>query len=140
MIQTSTLRVEDPGFDSHFRHRNISVKWEYTSDLEMGTPVVTLSGTWCYRISAGTGWSGVCILWPGDVESLICNFYFSVAARKLVLADLSQSVWHAAGMLSNQVTVPYPVFKVGTTVAPAFQQWLLAVDSFHHPLSSCIIH
>ena len=28
------------------------------------------------RVSAGTGWPGVSILWPGEMESLICNFYY----------------------------------------------------------------
>ena len=32
------------------------------SDLKIGTPVATLPGAWCYRVSAGTGWSGVSIL------------------------------------------------------------------------------
>ena len=34
----------------------------HTSDLEIGTPVATLPGTWCYRVSAGTGWPNVSIL------------------------------------------------------------------------------
>ena len=33
-----------------------------TSDLEIGTPVATQPGAWCYRVSAGTGWRGVSIL------------------------------------------------------------------------------
>ena len=55
----------------------------------MGTPVATLSGAWRYRVSAGTGRPGVSILWLGEVESLICNLYLSVAARKIVRADPS---------------------------------------------------
>ena len=34
----------------------------HTSDLKIGTPVATLPGAWCYRVSAGTGWPGVSIL------------------------------------------------------------------------------
>ena len=34
----------------------------HTSDLKIGTPVATLPGAWCYRVSAGTGWTGVSIL------------------------------------------------------------------------------
>ena len=34
----------------------------HTSDLKIGTPVATLPGVWCYRVSAGTGWPGVSIL------------------------------------------------------------------------------
>ena len=51
--------------------------------------MATLPGAWRYRVSAGTGRPGVSILWLGEMESLICNLYLSVAARKLVWADLS---------------------------------------------------
>ena len=33
----------------------------HTSDLKIGTPVVTLPGAWRYRVSAGTGRLGVSI-------------------------------------------------------------------------------
>ena len=56
----------------------------HTSDLKIGTPVATLPGAWHYRVTAGTGWPSVSILWLGEVECLICNFYLSVAARKIV--------------------------------------------------------
>ena len=61
----------------------------HTSDSKIGTPVSTLPGAWRYRVSAGTGQPGVSILWLGEVESLICNFCLSVAARKIVWADPS---------------------------------------------------
>ena len=67
----------------------ISSGSSHTSDLKIGTPVATLPGAWCYRVSAGTGRPGVSILWLGEVESWICNFYLSVAARKIVWADPS---------------------------------------------------
>ena len=57
------------------------------SDLTIGAPVATLPGAWRYRVSAGTGRPGVSILWLGEMESLICNFYLSVAARTIVGAD-----------------------------------------------------
>ena len=34
----------------------------HTSDLKIGTPVAALLGAWHYRVSAGTGRSGVRIL------------------------------------------------------------------------------
>ena len=49
--------------------------------------MATLPGAWRYRVSAGTGRPGVSILWLGETESLICNFYLSAAARKIVWAD-----------------------------------------------------
>ena len=33
----------------------------HTSDLKNGTPVATLPGAWCYRVSIGTGLPGVSI-------------------------------------------------------------------------------
>ena len=56
----------------------------HTSDLKTGIPVLTLPGAWRYRVSAGTGRPGVSTLRLGEMESLICNFYLSVAARKIV--------------------------------------------------------
>ena len=61
----------------------------HTSDLKTGTPVATLPGAWRYRVSTGTGWPGVSILWLGEVERWICNFCLRVAARKIVWADPS---------------------------------------------------
>ena len=61
----------------------------HTSDLKIGTPVATLPGAWRYRVSTGTGQPGVSILWLGELERLICNFYLSVAAHKIVWADPS---------------------------------------------------
>ena len=60
----------------------------HTSDLKIGTPVATLPGAWCYRVSAGTGWPSVSVLWVGEMESWICNFCLSVAACKIVWSDL----------------------------------------------------
>ena len=60
VVKASALRAEDPGFKSHL-HQDFS--WSsHTSDLKIATPVATLPGAWHYRVSAGTGWSGVSIL------------------------------------------------------------------------------
>ena len=56
----------------------------HTSDLTIGTSVATLPGAWHYRVSAGTGWLGVSILWLGEIASLIHNLYLSVAAHTIV--------------------------------------------------------
>ena len=96
VVKASALRTEGPGFESR-------LQWDFsgssrTSDSKIGTPVATLPGAWRYRVSTGTGRPrvstgsgrpGVSILWLGEVESWICNFYLSVAARKIVWADPS---------------------------------------------------
>ena len=64
--------------------RDFSPGSSHTSDLKTDTPGVTLVGVWRYKVTAGTGWSGVSIPWLGEVESLICNFSLSVAARTIV--------------------------------------------------------
>ena len=79
----SASRVEDPGFESRLLRHFLSGS-SHTSDIKVGSPVATLPGAWRYRVSAGTGRPGVSILWLGEMESLVCNFYLSVAARKLV--------------------------------------------------------
>ena len=73
----------------------------HTSDFKIGTPVATLPCAWRYRVSAGTGWPSVSILWlgvPAEMKSLVCNFYLSVAAYKIV----PETHLHVAGTLSNQ--------------------------------------
>ena len=80
VIKASTLRAEDPGFECQLRWDFFSGS-SHTSDFKTDTPVATLPVAWRYRVSAGTGWPGVSILWLGEVESLIYNFYLSVAAH-----------------------------------------------------------
>ena len=87
MVETSASGAEDPGFESRWR-RDFSGS-SHTSDIKNGAPVATLPGAWHYRVSAGTGWPGVSIVWLGEVESCICNFCLSVAAHKIVCADPS---------------------------------------------------
>ena len=82
VVKASASRAEDPG-DRIFSGSS------HTNDLKIGTPVVSLLGAWCYRVSAGTGWPSVSILWLREMESLACNFYLSVAARKIVWAGPS---------------------------------------------------
>ena len=84
VVKAFASRAEDPGFESRLR-RDFSGS-SHTSDLKTGTAVATLPGAWRYRCSAGTGRPGVSILSLGEVESCICNFYLSVAARKIVCA------------------------------------------------------
>ena len=88
VVKVSASRAADPGFDSCLRHGDFS-GLNHTSDLKIDIPVAALRGAWWYRVSAGTGWPGVSILWLGEVESLICNFYLSMGTRTLVYADPS---------------------------------------------------
>ena len=84
VVKASASGTEDPGFESRLR-RDFSGS-SHANELKIGTPVATLPGAW---VSAGTGRPGVSVVWLGEVESLICNFYLSVAARTLVWADPS---------------------------------------------------
>ena len=82
VVKASAYRAADLGFDSRlcqcFSGSN------HTSDLKIGTPVATLPGACPYMVSAGTGRSGISILWLGEMESFICNFYLSMAAHTVV--------------------------------------------------------
>ena len=64
-------------------------RYSHTSDLKTGISVATLPCNWCYRVSAGTGWPGVSILWLDQIESLIYNLCLSMASLAVVQADLS---------------------------------------------------
>ena len=86
VVKAFASRAENSGFDSCLRRENFS-RSSHTSDLQIGTPVATLPFAWRYRVNPGTAWPGVSMLWLGEVESLICNLYLSVAARKIVWAD-----------------------------------------------------
>ena len=61
VVKASTSGAEDPGFE--FRLRRDFSGSSHTSDFKkIGTPVGTLPGAWHYRVSAGTGRSGVSVL------------------------------------------------------------------------------
>ena len=116
VVKISASRAEDPVFESRLR-RDFS--WlRHTSNLNIGTPVVTLPGAWRYRVGSETGWPGVSILRLDEVESLICNFYLSVTAR------LSRCVpeihWPVAGTLSNQQLQSFldPAAREGSVLVP----------------------
>ena len=60
VVKAPASRVEHLGFKSCFCQD--FTRWSHTNDLNIGTPVAALSGSWCDRGSAGTGWPGVSIL------------------------------------------------------------------------------
>ena len=82
MVKASVrLKSGRPGFASRLR-RGSFPRSSHTSDLEIGAPVVTLPAARWYRVR--TDRPGVSILWLGEIESEIFNFYLSVAACTLV--------------------------------------------------------
>ena len=60
VVKASSSGAEDPGFESSSR-RDFSGS-SHNSDLKIGTPVATLPGAWCYRVSAGTDRPDVSLL------------------------------------------------------------------------------
>ena len=65
--QVSAARAEDQGIKPH------SPRSGHTSDLKISVLMATLPGVECYRVSAWTGWPGVCILLGYEMASLICS-------------------------------------------------------------------
>ena len=63
--QTLGLIPACAGFFCFFVFFSGSSHTTITSYLKIGTSVATLPGTWHCRVSAGTGWLGVSILWLG---------------------------------------------------------------------------
>ena len=54
----------------------------HTSDLKTGTPEDTLSGAWRYKVSAGTGWSVVSIMWLDEFYlQLLDEFYLQLLSQ-----------------------------------------------------------
>ena len=92
VVKASASRAEDPGFESRLWRDFSGASHKLKSWQSSGYPARRLAlqdQRWRYSISAGTDRPGVSILWLGEVESLICSFYPSVAARKIVWADPS---------------------------------------------------
>ena len=52
VVKASASRAEDPGLESCLPHAGIFPGSSHTSDLKIGAPVVTLPGTWRYRVSS----------------------------------------------------------------------------------------
>ena len=86
-VKASASGAEDPGFESGLRRDFSGVEsYHWLKNWHSsGYPAIA----WHYKVSAGTGRAGVSILWLGEVESWISNFYPSVAARAIVWADPS---------------------------------------------------
>ena len=82
MVKASTSRAEYPGFECSLHRDFFGVK-SYQWLKNWHSSGYPLPGAWCYRVSAGTGWPSVSILWLGEMESLVCNFLLSVVARKI---------------------------------------------------------
>ena len=61
VVKASHSDAAGPGSISNFP-RGVFPQSSHSSDLKIGTPLATLPGTGCYRVSAGTGWPGVSIL------------------------------------------------------------------------------
>ena len=57
VVKAPVSRAEDPGFESRLLPGIFSGS-SHTSDFKIGTPVATLQGAWCYRVS--TDWSARC--------------------------------------------------------------------------------
>ena len=59
-----------------------------------------------YRVSTGTGWPGVSILWLGEIKSLICNFCLSVVALTIELIrpwDTLARCWDVSSFVTVNV-------------------------------------
>ena len=112
MLKAPASRAEDPRFESRMCRDFSGV--ELYQWFNIGTPVATLPGAWRYRVSDGTGRPGVSILWLGEMESWICSFYLSVAARKNCPSrSVPEIHLHVAGTLSNKQLLFYSVLGCG---------------------------
>ena len=68
---------EDLAWSSHRTQKKKKKSYQWLKNWHSSA---ILPGAWRFRVGAGTGQPSVSILWLGEMESLICNFYLSVAA------------------------------------------------------------
>ena len=104
VVKASASEARNPVFES--RLRGDFSGSSHTSDFKIGTPVATLARRLALE-GRHWDWSGLVSVYCdwGEVESLICNFYLSVAARKPCLCRSGPEIHkHVAGALSNQPT------------------------------------
>ena len=105
------LQISRPGVESCFPHGEFSGS-SHTSDLKIGSSGAAMPRAWWYRVSTGTGWSGVNILWLDDrmfdlqLQSQCGSTY---NCQSLLIPGIHL---HAAGMLSNQQTTTSSEFPV----------------------------
>ena len=66
MAKASASRAKDLGSIPAFTVDSFYGS-SHTNDLKLATPVATLPGGWRYRVSDGTGRSGVSILCLGEI-------------------------------------------------------------------------
>ena len=68
----------------------LETRYSFPGRVPLNTyiPGRALPDAWCYGVSATTCWSRVSILWLDEITSLISNFCFSVAAWRIVLANI----------------------------------------------------
>ena len=134
VVKASASRAEDSGFESRLRRdfsgiesyqwlknwHSLTLIGTHASDLKKWLPcqapgvigsVLGLAGP----LSVYCDW----VRW----KSLVCNFYLSVAARKIVWADPSlRYTLHVAGTLSKQANIqptPSPVFMASHVCIPS---------------------
>ena len=108
----------------------------HTSDLKIGTPVATLPGAWLYRVSAGTSWPSVSILWLGEMQSLVCNSITVWQHVQLSSQIRPEIHLHVAGTLSNQQTTNgYVSEMMPHWICPCRQQFpavhIASLGQFH---------
>ena len=109
----------------------------HTSDLKIGTPVATLPGACRFRVSAGTGWPSVSILWLGEVDRLICNFCLSVAACQIIWADPSPR--YTSMLLPTNVSVLRKFLKPLSTCEPSTSRPVVR-SALHNSFSYSVGH
>ena len=91
MYMHTHAHTHDDNNYSNFERSNFGILFSplgifrsYTSVLKIGTPVATLQGTWHYRVSVGTGWTGVSTLYLDGIENVIGSLYLSMALHAIV--------------------------------------------------------
>ena len=100
-------RAEDPGFESPLKPRFFPGS-SHTSDLKTGTPVPTLPGAWCYRVSDGTGRLGDWVRWKVWSATSIPERQHVKLSEQIRPWDTLACCWDDKQLTNKQLPRPSP--------------------------------
>ena len=126
VVKASASRAEDPGFESRLRRDFFGVRVILNNWHSSGYPARRLGQRW--------DWLARCQYTSSEVESWICSFYLSAAARQIIRAD--PSLRYTRMLLGREATNKQHLLHPTRTEGPKLMSPLLfAIHGREIPLS-----
>ena len=73
--------------------------------------MVLLPGAWCFKVSAGTGWSGVSILLLGEIASWMIIIIIAIVIIIIIIIIIIHLIYIAQFDTNGILTALYKVIK-----------------------------